>query len=37
LFGVPPSNRHVWWHGMPLFKFDRGKVRDLGCSAMSTN
>jgi predicted ester cyclase len=29
LFGVTPSGRHVWWHGTPLFTFDRGKVRDL--------
>jgi predicted ester cyclase len=29
LFGVPPTGRHVWWLGMPIFTFDRGKVRDL--------
>jgi predicted ester cyclase len=29
LFGVPPSGRHVWWHGTPLFTFENGKVRDL--------
>ena len=29
LFGVPPSGRHVWWHGMPIFTFDRELVRDL--------
>jgi predicted ester cyclase len=29
LFGVPPSGRHVWWHGTPLFTFDGAKVRDL--------
>jgi predicted ester cyclase len=29
MFGVPPSGRHVWWHGTPLFSFDGGKVRDL--------
>ena len=29
LFGVPPSGRHVWWIGMPIFTFDHGKVRDL--------
>jgi predicted ester cyclase len=29
LFGVPPSGRHVWWHGTPLFTFDGSKVRDL--------
>jgi hypothetical protein len=26
---VPPSGRHVWWHGTPLFTFDGAKVRDL--------
>ena len=29
LFGVPPSGRHVWWTGMPIFTFDGAKVRDL--------
>jgi predicted ester cyclase len=29
LFGVPPSGRHVWWHGTPLFTFEGEKVRDL--------
>jgi predicted ester cyclase len=29
LFGVPPSGRHVWWTGMPIFTFEAGKVRDL--------
>ena len=29
LFGVPPTGRHVWWLGMPIFTFDRGKVLDL--------
>ena len=29
LFGVPPSPRHVWWIGMPIFTFEHGKVRDL--------
>jgi predicted ester cyclase len=29
LFGVPPSGRHVWWIGMPLFTFERNKIRDL--------
>jgi hypothetical protein len=28
-FEVPPSGRHVWWTGMPIFTFDGGKVRDL--------
>jgi hypothetical protein len=34
LFGVPPSGRHVWWTGMPIFTFEgrsslcqRGVVR----------
>lgn len=29
LFGVPPSGRHVWWTGMPIFTFEAGKIRDL--------
>ena len=29
LFGVPPSGRHVWWIGMPIFTFAGGKVRDF--------
>ncbi len=29
LFGVPPSGRRVWWTGMPIFTFERPKVRDL--------
>jgi predicted ester cyclase len=29
VFGVPPSGRHVWWIGMPIFTFDGAKVRDL--------
>ncbi|HET7848098.1 MAG TPA: ester cyclase [Pseudolabrys sp.] len=29
LFGVAPSGRHVWWHGMPIFTFEGAKVRDL--------
>jgi len=29
LFGVPPSGRHVWWTGMPIFAFEGAKVRDL--------
>ncbi len=28
-FGVPPSGRHVWWTGMPIFTFQGTKVRDL--------
>jgi predicted ester cyclase len=29
MFGVPPSGRHVWWTGMPIFTFEGAKVRDL--------
>jgi len=29
LFGVPPSGRHVWWYGTPIFRFDGDRVRDL--------
>jgi predicted ester cyclase len=29
MFGVPPSGKHVWWIGMPVFTFDGPKVRDL--------
>ena len=29
LFGIPPSGRHVWWIGMPIFTFEGPKVRDL--------
>lgn len=29
IFGVPPSGRHVWWTGMPIFTFEGAKVRDL--------
>jgi predicted ester cyclase len=29
LFGVPPSGRHVWWIGMPIFRFEGGLIRDL--------
>jgi len=29
LFGIAPTGRHVWWHGMPIFTFDGAKVRDL--------
>lgn len=29
LFGVPPSARHVWWIGMPIFTFEEARVRDL--------
>jgi predicted ester cyclase len=29
LFGVPPTGRHVWWIGMPIFTFEGRKVKDL--------
>jgi predicted ester cyclase len=29
LLGVPPSGRHVWWHGTPVFTFDGPLIRDL--------
>ena len=29
LLGYPPTGRHVWWHGTPLFIFEGTKVRDL--------
>jgi predicted ester cyclase len=29
LLGYPPTGRHVWWYGTPLFTFDGNKVRDL--------
>jgi predicted ester cyclase len=29
LLGVPPTGRHVWWFGAPIFTFEDGKVRDL--------
>ncbi|MCJ2048427.1 MULTISPECIES: ester cyclase [unclassified Methylobacterium] len=29
LFGQPPTGRHVWWYGAPVFTFALGKVRDL--------
>ena len=29
LFAVPPTGRHVWWTGMPIFTFEGAKVRDL--------
>jgi predicted ester cyclase len=29
LLGKPPTGRHVWWYGTPLFTFESGKVRDL--------
>ena len=27
--GFPPTGKHVWWYGTPLFTFDGPKVRDL--------
>jgi predicted ester cyclase len=29
LLGCPPTGRHVWWQGTPLFTFNGTKVRDL--------
>ena len=29
LFGIPPTGRHVWWYGAPIFTFDGGLIRDL--------
>ena len=29
LFGVPPSGRHTWWIGIPIFTFEDGLIRDL--------
>jgi predicted ester cyclase len=29
LFGIAPTGRHVWWHGMPIFTFEGDLVRDL--------
>jgi predicted ester cyclase len=29
LFGVPPSGKHVCRKGMPIFTFERARVRDL--------
>ena len=29
MFGVPPTGRHVWWTGMPIFTFENSRVRDL--------
>jgi SnoaL-like polyketide cyclase len=31
LFGIDPTNRHVWWHGAPIFTFDGDQgARPLG-------
>ena len=29
LFAVPPSSRHVWWYGTPIFTFEGERVCDL--------
>ena len=29
LFGIAPTGRHVWWHGMPVFTFEGPLIRDL--------
>jgi predicted ester cyclase len=29
LFGVPPTGRHVWWYGAPIFTFEGALIRDL--------
>lgn len=29
LLGVPPTGRHVWWYGAPIFTFDGELIRDL--------
>lgn len=29
LFDVPPTGRHVWWYGMPIFTFEGELIRDL--------
>ena len=29
LVGLPPSGRHVWWHGAPFFRFEGDRVSDL--------
>jgi predicted ester cyclase len=29
MFGVAPTGRHVWWHGVPIFTFEGDRVRDL--------
>jgi hypothetical protein len=29
LFDVPPSGRHVWWYGTPIFTFEGKLIRDL--------
>ena len=29
LLGYPPTGRHVWWYGTPIFTFEGSKVQDL--------
>lgn len=29
LLNVPPSGRHVWWYGAPIFTFEGERIRDL--------
>jgi predicted ester cyclase len=29
LFGVPPTGKHVWWYGTPIFTFEGTVIRDL--------
>ena len=29
LFGIPPTGRHVWWYGTPIFTFEGERIRDL--------
>ena len=29
LFGIPPTGRHVWWYGAPIFTFEGDRLRDL--------
>ena len=29
LFNIPPSGRHVWWYGTPIFTFEGELIRGL--------
>ncbi|MBD1554473.1 ester cyclase [Pseudomonas typographi] len=29
MFGIAPTNAHVWWYGAPVFTFEGDKVKDL--------
>ncbi|KAH8688733.1 hypothetical protein BGW36DRAFT_392093 [Talaromyces proteolyticus] len=29
LFGQPPTRNWVWWHGVAIFTFEDGKIKDL--------